>query len=403
MDILLALAPNIYNTYCTYAGTGINSLNANDWIMVTSLVLAINFAIAAVLFAFSGILPTTYREKLKGAVKYEAFQGMISVFILAILIATSSTLCAVGQMLVYGSTVQQYQNPLQYSQTYVSNLMFNTGLSLYSNIYAESILLTVDGNIADTLEQFLSELSITPLAGFTLGSGLLGIFYGFGGALTSTFLALIAVTFGILFMVYLLLPFIQQLAFTVVLPVALIMRSIPFAGPNLRQTSDTFLALAIGFYFIFPLTLLLNNFIMTWVYSPCTPVGNPPVLCNPYYEYTGAYYISNLPTDALFSTQPQNIVGNGFLGGTNLPDNFYNGGFQGLGGLGSGIEEILKNLYDLPNIIIMYAKETAQFLFQGIFLVGLDLAITVGFAVGLSKGLSSVGRMLGVGPFWGNY
>ncbi len=401
--IALAITNNIYNTYCTFAGSGINSLDANSWIEITALVLTINFAVAAVLYAISGILPTTYREKLKGAVKYEAFQGIISAIILVILIGSAAGLCSVGQALVYGSTTQQYQNPIQYSEYYISNLMFNTGIQLFSNIYAESVLLTLSGNISDTLEQLISEFTVTPVLSFTLGTGLLGIFFGFGGALTSTFLGLIAVTFGILFIVYLLLPFIQQLAFTVVLPLALIMRSIPFAGPNLRQTSDTFLALAIGFYFIFPLTILFNNFVMVWIYTPCVPAGNPAVLCNPYSQYTGAYQLNNIPTDPLFNTNPQQLAGNGFLGGVNLPNTFYGGSFYGLGGLGSGITEIVKNLYDLPNVLIGFANKTAQYLFEGIFLIGLDIAITVGFAMGLSKGLNSIGRMLGVGPFWGNY
>ncbi len=265
-------------------------------------------------------------------------------------------------------------------------------------------MLTLTGNLADAAEQLLPEAtSITPLIGFTLWSQLLGIYYGFGGALASTFLALIAVAFGVLFVVFIMLPFIQQLSFTVILPLALVMRSIPFAGPNLRQTSDTFLALAIGFYLIFPLTILLNGFIMTWMYTSCAQAGGP-VLCNPYQQYTGAYQLNSLPTDALFNTPPSQLYGNGFLGGVQLPSVFFSGGFGGLGGgIGNGIAAIFKNLVDLPNIIIVFANKTAKYLFQAIFLIGLDLAITVGFAMGLSKGLSSVGRMIGVGPFWGNY
>lgn len=403
--ITLAIPTTAYNTYCSFAGQGIGSLDANGWITITSLVLVLNFSVAAVLYAISGILPTTYREKLKGAVKYEAFQGIISAVILAILIASSASLCYVGQALVYQSTTAQYQNPIQYSELYTSNLMFNTGLSLFTSIYSESILLTLTGNIAEVLEEFLPQITILPTLSFTVGSGLIGIFYGFSGALTSTFLALIAVTFGILFVVYLILPFIQQLAFTVVLPIALILRSIPFAGPNLRQTSDTMLALAIGFYFIFPLTILMNNFIMQWIYTSCVPGinGVVPSLCNPYSQYTGQYGLVNLPISSLFNLPPQNLDSVGFLGGIALPDTFYSSSYNGFGGLGSGITLILENLYNTPNLILTYAQKTAQYLFQGIFLIGLDLAITVGFAMGLSKGLNSIGTMIGVGPFWSGY
>ncbi len=399
--ISLTVTQTVYSTYCTFAGSGISSLNANQWINITAIVLGINFAVAAAIFAISGVMPTAFREKLKAAAKYEAFQGMISVVILAVLIGSASTMCNIGQMLVSGSTVQHYQNPLQYSQFYVNNLMFNTGLNLFTSIYSESVLLTLTGNIANYLEEFLPTITITPALGFSFSAGLMGIYFGFSGAMTGTFLALIAVTFGVLFMVLLILPFIQQLAFTILLPLALVMRSIPFAGPNLRQTSDTFLALAVGFYLIFPLTILFNAFVVTWVFTPCSGAVSP-ALCNPYYQYSGPYQIYNLPSDALFSTNTQQLSGNGgFLGGFNLFSTFYGGSFNGLGGLGNGVKLILENLYGLPGIIIGYAQQTAQYLFQGIFLIGLDFAITVGFAMGLSKGLNSVGRMIGVGPFWG--
>ena len=398
-----------YNTYCSFAGTGIGSLDAAGWINITLLVLGINFALAAVLWAVSGIFPTAYREKIKGAVKYEAFQGIVSCGILAVLIGASFSLCNIGHLLVYGSTTAQYQNPIQYSEFYVNNLMLNTGLQLFDSIYSESVLLTLTGNIADTLEQIIPEWTITPVFDISFGAGLLGIFYGFSGAMTGTFLSLIAITFGVLFMVYLLLPFVQQLAFTIVLPLALVMRSIPFAGPNLRQTSDTFLALASGFYLIFPLTILLNGFIITWIYTPCNAGGISPALCNPYVQYTGLYKLDNLPVSSLFSSNPTTFAaGSGFLGGQTIPDTFYtSSGFSGgiplAGPLLNGLVNITENLFILPSTILGFATQTAQYLFQGIFLIGLDFAITVGFAMGLSKGLNSAGRMLGVGPFWGNY
>ncbi len=389
-----------YLTYCTFA-----DLDLNGWVQIVVFVMAINFAIASILYAMSGILPTAYREKIRAAVKYEAFQGFIGVIMLVILIASSAAVCNIGHLLVFSDTSQHYQNPIQYSEVYLSNLMFNTGLGLFSSIYSESILLTLSGNIADTLEQLLQELTVIPTLHFSLGTGLLGVYFGFGGALTSTFLALISVAFGVLFLVYLLLPFIQQLAFTIVLPIALIMRCIPFAGPNLRQTSDTFLGLAVGFYFIFPLMILFNNFVVTWIFTPCTGVGPSPALCNPYAQYNAPYGLANLPISTLFTTNPTTITkaSNGFLGGISLPNSFLSSSYNGYGGFGSGVQIIIENLYRLPYIIIGFAQKTAVYLFESIFMIGLDIAITVGFAMGLSKGIASAGRMLGVGPFWGNY
>ncbi|MDE1859942.1 MAG: hypothetical protein KGH67_05460, partial [Candidatus Micrarchaeota archaeon] len=324
------------------------------------------------------------------------------VVILTILVVSAAGICNIGGLLVQGSTIAHYQNPIQYSQIYLSNLMFNQGLGLFTNIYSESILLTVTGNMAEFIEKIIDEIVISQ-TGISLGSNVLGVYYGFSGALTSTFTALIAVAFGVIFTVYLLLPIIQAIAFPVILPVALIMRSIPFAGPNLRQSADTFLALAIGFYLIFPLTILLNQFIITFVYTPCGtgPVG--PSLCNPYSQYNQPYQISSFPPSSIFSSQTIDVSHDPSFGTlvTGFQTSYLTSGFGGTGGFLAGIQQIIESILFLPQIIIGFAVKTAQYLFQGIFLIGLDLAITVGFAQGLSKGLGAVGRMLGVGPFWG--
>ena len=59
-------------------------------------------------------------------------------------------------------------------------------------------------------------------------------------------------------------------------------------------------------------------------------------------------------------------------------------------------------MFDIPSVIILYAAKTAQYVFEGIVLIGIDMAIVLAFAQGLTKGLNSAGKMIGTGPFWGN-
>ena len=123
--------------------------------------------------------------------------------------------------------------------------------------------MAISANLASVVEEHLTDLVINPFFSISISPDIIGTLFGFSGALSSSFEPLIVVTFGILFMIYLLLPIITALALTVVVPLALIMRSIPFAGPKLRESSDTFMSLAIGFYFILPLAILMNSYIIS--------------------------------------------------------------------------------------------------------------------------------------------
>ena len=58
------------------------------------------------------------------------------------------------------------------------------------------------------------------------------------------------------------------------------------------------------------------------------------------------------------------------------------------------------NLINAPQEINNLIPPVAEYLFQGIILIALDMAITIGFAQGLAKGLGSLSNMMNIGPFW---
>ena len=227
---------------------------------------------------------------------------------------------------------------------------------------------------------------------------------------------LVVVAFGVIFVIYMFLPIIQAMALTIVVPLTLILRSVPFAGPRLREAADSIMGLAIGFYFILPLVLILNQYIITWLYTPCiiqTSLNgiastHPQfLLCNPYYGFTGSYKLINIPVDSFFTSSPSSLASGvqsvGIAGLANgATTSFFSGAISGAGGAGPLIQKIFSSLFGLPQVIIAYAQEVSQYLFEGIVLIGIDMAITIGFAQGLSKGFGSVSRIIGSGPFWGN-
>lgn len=402
-NLLLTPAANSYTAACVFGGTptGAGSLNTGSWIQINLLVVILSFSVSALVYTFSNFFPTSMRTKMQGAAKYEAFQGIVSIAIIIVLIAFSSITCQAGEALTASSAPvihTTYQNPMQFAEAYIGNLMFTRGLSLFSQIYSESVLLAVNANIASTIEEALEEFTVNQYLSISFSPGLVGTLFGFSGALGATFEPMIVVCFGVLFMIYLLLPMIEALALTVIVPIALIMRSIPFAGPKLRESSDTFLALAIGFYFILPLALLMNSYIISWIYAPCTASST---LCNPYNQYTAPYQLAQVSTNQLFNTPPQTLTsGSSPLSGIKIPASFFSTSVANEGGILGGLKAVLEITFNLPSIMVEYSLKTAEYVFEGVVLIGLDLAITLAFAQGLTKGLNSVGKMVGVGPFW---
>jgi hypothetical protein len=402
--ILLALTQNAYTNSCVFGGsvTSHGTLNTNGWIQINLLVILASFMISALVYTIANFFPVSMRERLRGAARYEAFQGIISVIIILVLIGIAASTCQVGISLTASSASvlhAVYQDPIQYSELYIGNLMFTRGLSLFSQIYSEAVFITISADIGSTVEEIINS-AISALLHAQLGGGVFGVYYGFSSALALAFIPLLVVVFGVLFVLYILLALIESTALTVIVPVAIIMRSIPFAGPRLRESADSFLAIAIGFYFILPLAILMNTYIVAWIYTPCTAAG---MVCNPYNQYTNPYNLGSSPLNYLFNSQPQALAsGSGLFSGVTTSDSFFTGSFSGVGGLTTGVSLMFQTLINLPQVIVGYGIDTAEYIFEGIVLIGLDLAITVGFAMGLTKGLNSVGRFMAVGPFWGN-
>ncbi|MDE1860432.1 MAG: hypothetical protein KGH72_01815 [Candidatus Micrarchaeota archaeon] len=373
---------------CTFGG-----LNQNAWININTLVVTMVIVIGGFIYAMASLFPTLWRERLRGAARYEMIQAIVSIIIILILVAFALFTCQLGQQMTM--SVVGYQNPMQYSQIYLSQLLFQKSTALFTEIYSESVALTFWGNVMDELETVFNNFASTPFVGFELGASLVGIFFGFSSTLTTTYSALIAVTFGVVFIYYALLPLIATLALTVMVPVSLVMRSIPFAGPRLREASDSFLALAIAMYFIFPLTILFDNLMINWMYAQCLSPSD--MFCNPNYNFLTPYSLNNLPISSMFASSTVHVGGPFNVG---IPLTFFGGALGGLGGGFNAINQGLSTLATLPSVMVRFAGDLAQYLFETIVLLALDTAITIGFATGLAKALGSISRLMAVGPVW---
>jgi hypothetical protein len=383
----------LFATATSYPGCSFGGVDTNNWIQINALLLLIAISLGAVFYAFSNILPPSQSEKMKGMVKAEIFQGMIGIFIVAVLVSSAFTWCNIGISLTSSSGITT-ANPMAFSESYLQNLLFTKGLSLFGSIYSETALLMINGIVLQHVLNFVQriEASYLPVQ-IILSERLADALQSYAIAFGSANLSIFSIIAGIIFVIYLVLPVVSSIALTVVVPTAIAMRMLSFLGPRIREASDAFLAIAIAAYFIFPLMIVMNSMLINFIYTPCTATVST---CNPYSTYLGQYKLSQIPADSLFNTPPASL-GSSF----SISKNFFEGIITSQNGLLGTFGSIFTNAFLFPQVVISFAQEIALFAFQGVFLIGLDILVTIVFAQAVAKGLNSVSVYVSGGGFWG--
>jgi hypothetical protein len=198
---------------------------------------------------------------------------------------------------------------------------------------------------------------------------------------------LVTLTIGMLFLQYLALPIIQYTAFVVLLPVAIALRSLSFAGGRLRSTANAVLAIAVALYIIYPLTIAFDSYAVSWIFSP----ANPEYACT---NCLGSTYALGSLSSSLFSNLP--LSGEVTLGPVSVPLSVLNNF------LGSSAGTYLSSLW--PTVMMAQLRtlitQIAQFIFIAVVLFAVNISITIGFAMGLARALDS--GIEGAANFWSN-
>jgi len=380
---------------------------ATSWLGVNLLLITVTVLIAGAVFAAAAIFSVRFQQRIKEAAKSEITQAFISAVILGILIGVATTACTVTAS-ISNSLTHTGMSPFAYAEYYIGNLSSNTGLNLLTTIYSTSVQFAVEAQVLTALGQVFNAAGglFIPSAFklLTSGNGIFTVAIAGEVHLDSLFINLsswmlfllapfVTIAVGLLFLQFILLPVLQYTAFAIILPVAIGMRSLAFLGANLRYASNTMLAMAIAAYIIYPTMIAFNGYIVAWIFSAK----------NPSYMYLQAtYVIPNISPNQYFSTNGIETSYTGFWGtffktvfpvifGSTSQTQFVTGAFSQAGGI----------ILWPPNVameIQMLINETAQFLFVGIILIVIDIAVTLGFAIGLQKALN--GGIEGAGSFW---
>ncbi|MCL5440587.1 MAG: hypothetical protein M1448_01735 [Candidatus Marsarchaeota archaeon] len=371
------------------------STYVNSWVGINVLIVLIGFAAVSAAYMFSKLGSASLRTRMAELAKSEIAQLMVSLILIVVLIAFSKAACGISASVSQSLTGTQ-MNPFQFADSYLGELAFVKGLGLFSTIASKSLEYIVDSNIYAILPKilgnFLTSTGLTSCAAeparlvtvsfniFNFGcepfANMFIMFEMLSYLYLELFAPVIISSVAVLFVQYLSIPFIQYLAFAVALPVAIALRAIPFGGPGLRSASNAILALAIAAYIIYPLTISFDAWAMNYIFSSSNPMF-------PYLHST--YLLNNAPPPSFLQEIPSNTIS--FFGTTT-----------------NSVESLVKSMFDSTSLINfipffnvphtisdteLIANEIAQYVFQAVFLLALDVAITVGFAASLAKALNS--------------
>jgi hypothetical protein len=371
------------NTCALYGQSGYS----NNWISINLLVILISLTVVSIVYSISSVLPANTRSKLVGAVKSELTQILLSGVIIAILVGSAQVACNLSagySSALTGTTL----TPFQYADSYIGNLAAKTGIDLLTNLYSYSVAYQVAGQIVAQLMDTFGNALPGKAGGLLTGGGLsiigsssatslitskyvtfsinfpaidtlAGLYTSLSDQYIGIFATFVTMATGMLFLQYLVLIVMQYVAFTVVLPASIIMRSLAFTGTNLRRSANALLALAIAAYLIYPLMVAL--------------------------DYSMFYFALQ---NAGQQYQLQNVNPNGYFSSAGL-------------GVASLVWDALPD-YAWPWTIVSQAQQViemiSQYLFQSVVLFAINIAVTVGFATGLANALNS--GIEGAGSFW---
>ncbi|MGC8675944.1 MAG: hypothetical protein ACP5T3_00295 [Candidatus Micrarchaeia archaeon] len=366
---------------------------ASDWLQINVMLVLIIVMISSLLYALSALMPTQRREKLRGVVRYEIFEAIVSVVLIFIIMAMSSMSCYIGAGLSTSGTSSGYSGVFQGDELYVGNLVFSRGASLASQLYTTAIQYAIASQIvsyaASQIDAFFEALAQGAYAIPAVNTNsLINIYSTYSGVFSGLFAGITLAVFSALFIVFLMLPVVQAISLTVILPVAIFTRTLAFTGPKLREISNTFIALALGLFFVFPLTIAFNGYI-----ANCMNLG---------VSNSGSSQCSWLNTQYLTITPPPIAVSSLFtsttVSGVNLPFDFFNA--ISSAGAAPGLAGMFSLIFAAPTVTLSYANVVAEYAFTGIVLIAIDLLITVGFVAGIAKGLNVMSGIVGGGSFW---
>lgn len=363
------------------------------WLGMIYLVMGVSIFIIVVVYIVSKLLTSSLNAKLTAVVKSEIMQVFLVAIIILILMSFLETSCSLTTG-VSKSLTGMDLTPFQFSSYYLGNLAFGRGIDILEQVYTYAITYAIDSRIWGIIGTLTSLTSPDiPLGSlikvsFPIGGDLGGMYSIISDGYIAILAPILVISIGMLQLQWLALPVIEYTAFTVILPVALVLRIFSFSGGGLRRASNDFLALAIAMYLIYPLMISFDAYAISFIFSPANPVYsctnclNTPFTVNTTSSagfFSSIYNSTSTASSTGFSVTSPSI--NTLLSTTIL-------------------SSYASSLFP-PEAIVEFnsiISEMGQYIFTALFMFGIDIVVTVAFAMGLSRGLNS--GIEGAASFW---
>lgn len=394
-----------------------------SWLGINILVIAVAFIGIGLLFMATRFLNENAKAKLTGITKMEVMQTFISLIIIVALAVFANSACGFFQSIApaagaatvtsegslscpLATVSASGTDPFSYAESYVGQLAFDIGPNLavasYSTAFATGVLSGLWTAVGDAVGQILTSainaaLQAIPYFDINFPIGFdIGIAYGLlSDAYIIYLIPLIVVADSVMFVQYVALIAIQSLAFTILLPIAIILRSVSVVASPVRNVANSLIAIAIAMYLVYPLTIAFDAYAINWLYTPCS-AGSAPGSCNPSASFICDTYSVQAVQNSCSLSQPPIYEGSG---------KYYSQ--SGWSCLESGLESVVGGLGVLVNPtqglqvqLLTTVNGIAEYVFDALLMFAVNISITVAFAMGLAKAFNN--GIEGAATFWSN-
>ncbi|MCX6777344.1 MAG: hypothetical protein NT157_00480 [Candidatus Micrarchaeota archaeon] len=208
-----------------------------DWIPIVALVALITFILIAITYMVSQFMK---RDDWALWAKIELYQTFIALILIGGIFGLSAMVCNISELIAGG-------DPFTIADRYLSDLVWVRMIPAIEEMFRLSFSAQKWAAFMIGILSCMEGICFNPFAG-----------YGTISYNLETMAALITPFAASLLFQKLVLGFIKELAFTIILPAGFILKVFPFT----RQAGAFIMALALGFYVVFPLTYVFNKALM---------------------------------------------------------------------------------------------------------------------------------------------
>ena len=208
-----------------------------DWVPFMALAILISFFIVAIVYMLSQF---TRRVDWEFWAKSELYQTIIACILIGGIVVFASLSCNISWSIAGG-------DPFNVADKYLQHLLWDEMMPQVQMMFDKSLAATKVAAFSIAVPSCTGLFCFAPFAGYSTVSYML-----------ETLAFLVTPIGASLLFQKLFLSFVKETAFVFLLPIGFILKTIPFT----REAGAYLMAIAVGFFIVFPLTYLFDKVVM---------------------------------------------------------------------------------------------------------------------------------------------